>query len=108
MPCPATRSGSFRVSSTVPESPGQPGAVGAYPAARKRSIHAPHESACSQRPWTKTTGVLPPPASDMIALLTRFLAAHYPSQDGTFWVNEEEEHGIAAWRHGTGFRGGDD
>jgi len=40
------------------------------PGSRKRSIHAPHESACSQSPWTKTTGVVSAPASDMIALLT--------------------------------------
>src|SRR5882724_2665065 len=91
MPCPATRSAFFRVSSIVPESPGQPGAVGVYPDPRKRSIQAPHESACSQRPWTKTTGVVPAPASDMIALLTRCLAAHYASGDKHVLVDEEEE-----------------
>src|SRR6266487_3966183 len=57
MPRPATCSAFFLVSSTVAESPGQPGATGAYPASLKRSIQAPHESAWSQRPWTKTTGV---------------------------------------------------
>src|SRR2546421_9045320 len=60
MPYPATSSACFRACSTLPASPGQPGATGAYPVSRKRSTHGPHESACSQRPWMKTTGVASP------------------------------------------------
>jgi hypothetical protein len=41
----------------VGESPGQPGAIGSYPAARNSSIQGFQESAWSQSPWMKTTGV---------------------------------------------------
>src|SRR5439155_14754247 len=67
MPYSATRSGRCRVPSTVSSSPGQPGADGSYPSCRNLSIHGPHESACSHRPWMKTTGV---PAEAMAELLS--------------------------------------
>ena len=36
---------------------GPTGAMGAYPASRKSSIHGAQLVACSQSPWMKTTGV---------------------------------------------------
>src|SRR6516164_1216631 len=57
MPLPATRSDSRRVSSTVSESPGQPGADGTYPASRNNSTHGSHELAWSHKPCTNTTGL---------------------------------------------------
>jgi hypothetical protein len=57
------RSGCARDSATVLPVPGQPGAIGAYPAAWNSSTHGPQESACSHRPWTKTTGVPAGPMS---------------------------------------------
>src|SRR5579862_4952760 len=57
IPWPATAPGSRWAASTVLGSPGQPGDTGSYPAALNFSSHALHELACSQRPWTNTTGV---------------------------------------------------
>src|SRR6476619_7400815 len=62
MPTSATTDGSERVSSTVAESPGPPGAIGTSLARSKCSSHAPHDVACSHRPWMNTTGIL---VSDM-------------------------------------------
>src|SRR6478736_8764154 len=56
MPWSAIASGFARESATVSASPGQPGAIAAYPASSKSSTQGCHEVACSQRPWMKTTG----------------------------------------------------
>src|SRR6478752_4035332 len=57
MPTPSSASGFARVASTVSPSPGQPGAVGAYPFEANSSIHGAQAAEWIQRPWMKTTGV---------------------------------------------------
>src|ERR1700756_1344557 len=69
MPWPATAPAFARGWATVAASPGQPGALGSYPRSRKSSTHGCHDSACSQSPCTKTTGVATVLAFHMQAFL---------------------------------------
>src|SRR5258708_7899571 len=55
-PLPATPAAFLRVVSTLPESPGQPGAIALYPAERYSSTQGCQASEWIHRPWMKMTG----------------------------------------------------
>ena len=57
MPTLATNSGCSLASGTVRGSLGHPGAMGSYPASRKRSSQDDQLVACNQSPWMKTAGL---------------------------------------------------
>src|SRR5207342_1660829 len=64
-------SGFARASSIVSGSSGQSGVSGAYPACLNKSAQLAQLLGSSQRPWMKTTGVLPEAFAASISLLSR-------------------------------------
>lgn len=67
----AKTSGFARASATVSGSSGQSGVSGAYPARLKKSAQLAQLLGSSQRPWMKTTGVVPEAFAASISLLSR-------------------------------------
>lgn len=67
----AKTSGFVRAASTVSGSSGQSGVSGAYPACWNKSAQLAQLLGSSQRPWMKTTGVVPEAFAASISLFSR-------------------------------------
>jgi hypothetical protein len=90
----ARTSGVARASSTVSGSSGQSGVSGAYPASLKSCPQRSQLLGNSQRPWMKTTGVLPEAFAASISRFSRSEIDAMPNSSRSVISIPDPVHGL--------------